>query len=201
MRTIIAVILVSLLCACKESPKPLPKLANDAVILAFGDSLTYGTGASANNDFPTVLAQLSNRKVINAGVPGEISADGLQRLPVLLDEYRPGLLILIHGGNDILKKLPEAVTANNIKAMLGEAQSRKIPVLMLGVPNPALFLMESAKIYQSIAEEGQVAVDLDTLPEILGDKRLKSDLIHPNDEGYKQMASRIFALLAANGAL
>ncbi len=201
MRTIAALILVSQLCACKESPLPLPKLSNDAVILAFGDSLTYGTGASANNDYPTVLAQLSNRKVINAGFPGETSADGVKRLPMLLDEYQPGLLILIHGGNDILKKLPEADTANNLKAMLGEAYNRKIPVLMLGVPKPGLFLMESAEIYRTIADDKQVLTDLDTLPEILGDKKLKSDLIHPNNDGYQQMATRIFELLQVSGAL
>jgi len=201
MRQIVSVILVLLLSACKERVNPLPKLSGDAVILAFGDSLTRGSGASANNDYPSILAGLSKHEVINEGVPGEISADGLKRLPALLDNYQPAMLIVIHGGNDILKKIPEDVTANNLKNMINEAKSRNIIVVMLGVPKPGLFFLESAEIYQQLAEENNITTDLDTLPDILGDKKLKSDPIHPNNEGYKLMATKIFELLKDTGAL
>jgi lysophospholipase L1-like esterase len=201
MRQIVSVILVLLLSACKERVNPLPKLRGDAVILAFGDSLTRGSGASANNDYPSILAGLSKHEVINEGVPGEISADGLKRLPALLDNYQPAMLIVIHGGNDILKKIPEDVTANNLKNMINEAKSRNIIVVMLGVPKPGLFFLESAEIYQKLAEENNITTDLDTLPDILGDKKLKSDPIHPNNEGYKLMATKIFELLKDTGAL
>jgi acyl-CoA thioesterase I len=201
MKKLFLIMLFLLLFACNDRPQTLTKLSNDAVILAFGDSLTHGIGASSKNDYPTVLAELTRREVINEGVPGEISADGLKRLPPLLDKYQPQLLVLIHGGNDILKKVPEQDTATNLDSMLAEAKSRKIAVVMMGVPKPGLLFMESAEMYQAIAKKGVVLIDLDTLPAILGDKELKSDLIHPNDTGYRQMATSLYNLLQAAGAL
>lgn len=201
MKQIVTVILVLLLAACKERVNPLPKLSGDAVILAFGDSLTRGSGASADNDYPSVLAGLCKCRVVNEGVPGEISEDGLKRLPDALEAHKPQLLILIHGGNDIIRKIPQQDTGNNLKAMIEAAKNRNIQVVMLGVPKPGLFLMESAPIYVKLAEENSITTDLDTLPEILGDNKLKSDMIHPNNEGYKVMAVKIFELMKEAGAL
>lgn len=190
-----------LLIACSEPSKTLTKLSDDAVILAFGDSLTYGTGASPGHNYPGILAGLAAREVINEGVPGEISGDGLKRLPALLDQYQPELLILIHGGNDMLRNIPNEQTADNLDRMIAEANSRHIEVVMLGVPKFNLLALNSADFYQNVAETRQILMDLNTLPEILGDKSLKSDMIHPNDAGYQLMANNIFNLLKQAGAL
>jgi len=190
-----------LLIACSEPSITLTKLPADAVILAFGDSLTYGTGASPEHDYPAILAGLSAREVINEGVPGELSGDGLKRLPTLLDEYQPNLLILIHGGNDMLKNIPNQQTADNLDKMIAEANSRNIQVFMLGVPELNLFTLNSADFYQTVAKARKVLIDLNTLPEILGKKSLKSDMIHPNDAGYQLMANNIFSSLKQAGAL
>lgn len=189
------------LTACGEPRPNLPPLPSNAVILAFGDSLTYGSGAADDHDYPSILAALTGREVINEGVPGEISSDGLKRLPALLDQYRPKLLILIHGGNDILKKIPSQQTVSNLKAMIAASRSRNVDVVMLGVPKPNLFSMSSAEFYQTIAESSEIPVDLETLPEILGNNDLKSDMIHPNDSGYERMAQAIDRLLREAGAL
>jgi acyl-CoA thioesterase I len=194
-------LLIALIFGCTDQPKSRAKLPEDAVILAFGDSLTYGTGASSKHDYPAVLAELTHREVINEGVPGEISADGLKRLPDLLEEYQPKLLILIHGGNDILKKIPSHITEANIEDMIVVAKSRNIDVLVLGVPEPGLMILGSAPFYETIAEQNDVLSDLDTLPSVLGSNNLKSDLIHPNDIGYRQMATNIYDLLKVSGAL
>lgn len=135
------------------------------------------------------------------GIPGEISRNGLIRLPALLDAHQPELLILIHGGNDILKKISRKQTTHNLKQMINEARQRNIKVVMLGVPKPSIFLLSSAEIYEQIAEEQEVPVDLETLPTILSANHLKSDAIHPNDEGYRLMAENIFTLLIETGAL
>ena len=190
------------LSACEQSTPPVfEKISQGAVILAFGDSLTYGSGAPKNTDYPSVLSALSQHKVINAGIPGEISRTGLRRLPALLDQHQPELLILIHGGNDLLRRIPEQQIASNLRQMISEAKQRNIKVVMLGVPRLQLFLLSSAEIYQQLAEEQEIPIDLETLPEILGDNALKSDSIHPNSDGYKFMAENIFSLLVNAGAL
>ena len=192
-----------LLCgiSCNKSEPMLNKLPEDAVILAFGDSLTYGTGATKDHDYPYILTELTGREVINAGVPGEISREGRQRLPELLDEYEPDLLILIHGGNDFLRKIPTDQTQDNLKAMIAEAKQRNIPVVLIGVPDLGLILLHSAEIYSEIAEAEHIPIDPEILPDILSSNALKSDMVHPNDLGYQQLAQGIANLLKQQGAL
>ncbi|MDP2252857.1 MAG: GDSL-type esterase/lipase family protein, partial [Thiobacillus sp.] len=96
-----------LLAACDRVPT-LPKLDSHDVIVAFGDSLTHGTGASADTAYPAVLASLTGLAVINAGVPGDTTSSGLARLPAVLEEHRPRLVLLCLGGNDMLRKQPES---------------------------------------------------------------------------------------------
>lgn len=179
----------------------MARLPENAVILAFGDSLTYGTGSSDRDNYPSILSERVALEVINEGLPGEISQDGAERLPALLDEYRPDLIILIHGGNDMLRKIPRAETVANITQMVTEARQRNIEVIMLGVPQPHLFSLKSADFYQIIAETQRVPIDLETLPSVLGDTALKSDLIHPNADGYRLIAENIEKLLIRTGAL
>lgn len=201
MNKVLVFFTVLLLSACNNTQPVFTKLSTNATILAFGDSLTYGTGATKADSYPAILSELSSRQVINAGIPGEISQDGLARLPSLLDEIQPELLILIHGGNDILRKHPLEKTAENLKQMILAANHRNIRVIMLGVPKPGLFLMSSAEIYQQVADEHQTPIDVETLPNILGSNQLKSDAIHPNRDGYRVMAENIYSLLVNTGAL
>ncbi len=201
MNKVLVFFTVLLLSACNNTQPVFTKLSTNATILAFGDSLTYGTGATKADSYPAILSELSSRQVINAGIPGEISQDGLARLPSLLDEIQPELLILIHGGNDILRKHPLEKTAENLKQMILAANHRNIRVIMLGVPKPGLFLMSSAEIYQQVADEHQTPIDIETLPNILGSNQLKSDAIHPNRDGYRVMAENIYSLLVNTGAL
>ena len=189
-----------LLTACGDEPVALPALAPDAVILAFGDSLTYGTGARDDQSYPAVLAGGTGRKVINAGVPGEETAGGLRRLPGLLDRYRPNLLILSHGGNDILRKRDATIIEANIREMIRASRERNIPVVMIAVPNVGLFL-SPADFYEDIATDMQVPIENDILADVLGDNRYKSDYVHPNAAGYARIADALQALLTKHGAL
>jgi len=194
------IVLLPLLAACGASVPPLPKLPPDAVILAFGDSLTRGTGAKEGESYPAVLQELSGRTVVNKGIPGEVSASGRERLPLVLDEVQPQLLILCHGGNDLLQKRSEAETEANLRAMIEEAQDRGIPVVLVGVPKPGLFL-GSADYYAALAEAYRLPYDGKSLAEIIGDRKLKSDTVHPNAAGYRKLAEAIHRLLREAGAL
>ncbi len=193
-------LLLLLLTACGNSQQQLTPLPADAVILAFGDSLTYGTGAMKGESYPAVLEISVNRKVINAGVPGELSMQGLKRLPKLLDKYHPDLLILCHGGNDILQKEDLVEAEANIRQMIILAENRNIPVILLGVPKPGLFLND-ADLYNNIADDTEVTYIPNLIAKILSDASMKSDPVHPNNSGYSKMASILAITLKNGGAL
>jgi len=197
----LSVILIAglLLAACSSQPQ-LPKLAPDATIFAFGDSLTYGSGAGRDESYPAVLSRLSGFEVINAGVPGEVSSQGVKRLPEALDEHFPQLLILCHGGNDMLRKQDLNRTAENLRSMIRMARERGVSILMLAVPSPGVF-MSPASFYQEVAREMNVPIALDTVADILSERSLKSDTIHPNRDGYQIMAEQILQLMKDRGAL
>lgn len=178
----------------------LPRLAPDAVVLAFGDSLTAGSGAAQSESYPAVLERAIGRKVVNAGVPGELSGAGLQRLPGVLDDVRPQLVVLIHGGNDLLRKLDENVAATNVRTMIETARTRGIPVVLIGVPKPAL-MPGTAGFYAEIARAYRLPYDGETLRAILTDNALKSDLVHPNAAGYAKLGAAVAKLLTQAGAL
>ena len=187
--------------ACSDSKPQLPLLSADAVILAFGDSLTFGTGANSEHSYPAELARLTGLTVINAGIPGEVTAQGVRRLPALLDRYKPQLLLLCHGGNDLLRKTGTAVTRDNIEKMITAADQRNIPTLLIGVPQPALMFLEAAPIYNEIAEQHGLVYEDEILPQVEADNKLKSDRIHPTAAGYRRMADAISELLRQSGAL
>ncbi len=201
MKKVITFLFALIISSCNNSDLNLAKLSTDAVILAFGDSLTYGTGANDEQAYPSILEKLTSREVVNEGIPGEITRDGTKRLPELLDEIQPELLILIHGGNDMIKKIPKQEISANLGKMISEAKQRDISVILIGVPEPKLLISSSSDIYQNLAVQFQIPADFDTLPEILSTPSLKSDLIHPNAEGYSFLAKKIHELLKQSGVL
>ena len=103
VRLLVGVLIIGI-AGCGEPAKMMTPLGRSAVVLAFGDSLTRGTGAGDNEGYPERLTALIGREVINEGVPGELSRAGLARLPGVLDRVQPALIILCHAGNDMLRK-------------------------------------------------------------------------------------------------
>lgn len=190
------------LSACGDTEQTsLQSLSKEAVILAFGDSLTYGTGADhLTESYPAVLSALSGRTVINAGVPGEISREGLARIESLLEQHQPQLVLLCHGGNDLIRKLSEAELKQNLSRMIQVIREQGAEVVMLSVPKPGLFL-KAAPVYQEVAQLHQVPIENNIIPDIESENSLKSDPIHPNADGYRLLAERIHEWLNQSGAL
>jgi acyl-CoA thioesterase-1 len=191
---------LTLLAGCGEKPPALPRLGADAVVLAFGDSLTHGTGARAEESYPAVLERLIGREVINSGKPGELSAQGLERLRALLERQAPALLVLCHGGNDLLRRRSSEETEANLRQMVAAARERAVPVVLVGVPQPGVFL-SAADLYQRVAQDLALPYEGEVLADVLGDRDMKSDMVHPNAEGYRRLAEAIAALLRDAGAV
>ncbi len=199
-RLALAALAAALVAGCGPKVPRLSPLAGDAVVLAFGDSLTFGTGARREQGYPAVLARLIGRKVVASGVPGETSAEGLARLPGVLDEVRPQLLVLCHGGNDFLQHLDEAAAAANVRAMIALARERGIAVVLLATPKPG-FGASRVPFYADLGRELGIPVEADVLADVLSSGRLKSDLVHPNAEGYAKIAEAVADLLRSARAL
>ena len=170
------------------------------MVLAFGDSLTFGTGANPGDSYPAALERAIGRKVGNAGGPGETSAEGLERLPAMLDEVKPRLLILCHGGNDFLRKLDEGRARENIRAMIALARDKGVPVMLLATPKPTVPPSVPA-FYLEIATDLKLPIEETVIRMVVLDNRLKSDLVHPNAQGYAQIAAAVEKALKKAGAI
>lgn len=197
-RTVFCLVLAASL-GCQKTPQIQP-LPAEGVVLAYGDSITYGTGAGEGESYPARLGKMIGRSVVNAGVPGEVSAAGLQRFAETLDREKPSLVILCHGGNDLLRKLDQGALAENLRGMLRHARERGVPVVLVAVPSPDLSLTPPG-LYGEIAGEFGVPIDTGSLPKILGKGSLKSDYIHPNAAGYRLLAENLATLLKRSGAI
>lgn len=198
-KLMVLALLTLLAAGCGSEPR-LPPLAVDATVLAFGDSLTHGTGASAGEDYPAQLQMQIGRRVINAGVPGETSADGLARLPRALEEHRPALVILCLGGNDFLRQLDPALTRANLDRMIAMIRAGGIPLVLVAVPQAKL-LGSNDPVYDELARQHKLVIEDEVLDDVLHDRDLKSDPIHPNALGYRRMAEALAELLKERGAV
>lgn len=176
------------------------KLEKDAIVLAFGDSLTYGYGA-VRQAYPLQLETLIGRQVINAGVSGEVSTRGLKRLPRLLETYHPSLVILCHGGNDILRRSSKEQLKSNLVSMIEMVHQSGSQVLLVGVPGFGLLGLSTVPLYEEVALEQGVLYEGAVLEKIENDTAFKSDQIHPNGLGYRLMAEAFAELLRESGVL
>ncbi len=199
MTSIVIMVAFLVVAGCGQETRlqPLPK---EAVILAFGDSLTRGTGAARGEGYPEVLATLSRHRVVNAGVAGEETDAGLGRLPRVLEEVQPALVIIGHGGNDMLRRRDLVNTEENLRRMVALAHAKGAQVVLLGIPKPGIFL-GTHPMYGRLADSLTLPLEADALAEILADPGLKSDAIHPNADGYNRLAEALYRLLLDGGAL
>ncbi len=193
-------LVIAALSACSDRSPELPRLGPDDIVLAFGDSLTYGTGASEGESYPEILAGLIGRTVVASGVPGERTAGGLARLARVLDVHRPRIMLLCLGGNDMLRKVGADETEANLRQMIETARERGVAVVLIGVPKPALF-GGAAEFYQRIADDYTLAYEGDALTRILRDNEYKSDPVHPNAQGYRKLAIALAEVLKNGGAI
>lgn len=173
-----------------------------STVIALGDSLTYGYGASPETAYPKILADLSKWRVINAGVNGDTSADVLDRVDEITKQ-NPDLVLLGVGGNDVLQRVQSDTTRANIIATIDTLQSKNIDVVLIAEPHlstSALFGKASDNpLYEAIAEAEGIPLYSDGWSTVLSDDALKSDRIHANAAGYRQFAEGLHGYLKDEG--
>ena len=147
-----------------------------------------------------MLANLTGRSVINAGVSGETTAQGLLRLSTVLEQTTAKLIILIEGGNDILRNQSLSQSKQNLAQMIELAQSHGLEVVLIGVPEKKLF-SNAAPMYTELAAQYNLVFDGKLIATLIRQAKYKSDSVHFNQAGYQAMAQEIVALLEEHGAL
>ena len=197
----ISALLAAALTACSKTA-PHAALPACSTILALGDSLTAGYGADAEAAYPAVLASLTGWQIINGGVSGNTSAQALARLPALM-RRQPQLVLVSIGGNDFLRKVPEADTRSNIRQIVQQIKAAGVPAVLVAVPyftTGALFgRLSEHPMYEELAAELNVPLFKGAWAEVLGNKKLKSDQIHANAQGYRVFAEKMWAFLKQQG--
>jgi acyl-CoA thioesterase-1 len=176
-------------------PYPITNMPpRGSVLVAFGDSLTAGTGASPGNDYPSQLGRRLNTLVVNCGVGGDTSARALARLDKEVLPLNPDIVIVILGGNDLLHGVPQREAERNLSTIIERLQACGA-VVVLGEIRGVPLAGDYGSMYRRLARRYGTALVPDLLGGILTNPALKSDPIHPNDEGYRMMTDRVAAVV------
>jgi len=186
------------LVACTQPQPKLEPLVKGDVILAFGDSLTFGTGAAAGASYPDDLQAMTGLKVINAGVPGEMTAQGLARILDVMGDARPNLVILCLGANDLLNHVPLEQIKDNLRKMITIIEANGAQVVLIAAPTLTNDL-KVPDLYAELGEEMRVPVDTAIIAKLERVSEYKSDLIHFNNSGYRQFAQEILDFMKQVG--
>lgn len=194
-----------LLCGCSRAPQ-YAALPAGSVVLAMGDSVTFGTGAAAGEDYPSQLAAITQWTIHNHGIPGDTSSGVLARTAAALDETQPALVILEIGGNDFLRRRPEAEVKNNVRDILRQVRKLNIPVVLVATPKfsplgAVVGMLPDSPIYAELAEEEKTPLVPAVFARVLSEPELKADPIHPNAAGYRKLAEGIASELMKTGFL
>jgi len=160
-------------------------------IICFGDSLTFGTGAAENMDYPSQLSRMISKPVINAGVPGDTTAMALARLEEDVLSKSPRMVLITLGGNDLKNRISKETAYQNLKNIILSIQNRGALVIVGGISIP-FWGRGFGDMYQKVCKETQALLIPNIFDNIMGDKSLMSDPIHPNDRGYTLMAQKFY---------
>jgi acyl-CoA thioesterase-1 len=197
--------------ATPDAPAPAiitPVAGPERSVLAFGDSLYAGYGLARGQSLPDAIqarlrAQGLNALIVNAGVSGDTTAAGRQRLSFALDNLKrkPDLVLLGLGGNDVLRQITPVETRANLAAMLGELRDRKIPVILTGMRAPPNlgpdYVAAFDRIFPDLAKDYGATLYPFILDGVIGNRSLmQADSIHPNITGVARIADRLAPVVA-----
>lgn len=163
-------------------------------IICFGDSITFGYGVGLGQDYPSVLSKMLGRQVINAGEDSDTTVDALKRLKTDVLNKEPLLVIVELSGNDFIQKIPLEDSLANINKIVDSIQSKGAMVAIVDI-SAGLFLRKYRLELGKIAREKKAIFIPAILRRIITNPNMKSDFLHPNEEGYKLIAQRIYQVI------
>jgi len=164
-------------------------------IICFGDSITFGYGVRPGEDYPSILSKMVNMPVINAGLDGDTSISAFKRIEKDVLDREPFLVLIEFCGNDFLKDISQDITVNNIRAMALKAQGQGAITAIVDV-SAGLFLRDYRLKFSELAREtGSIFIPA-VLSGIITNPSMKSDFMHPNKEGYKIVAQRVYRAIS-----
>lgn len=186
--------IISLSACGKKTDVSIHTVDKSAVILAFGDSLTYGYGAKKDESYPAKLESIIGYKVVNAGLNGDTAEGAITRLVEEIEDNKPELVILGLGGNDMLRS--KGNLESNLIKLIEYIKSQNIQVVLLATPEPnvtrnLIGVLKDAPVYSEVSKKTQTYVIEDIYAKYLSKEKYKSDLIHLNAEGYNLVAEQI----------
>ena len=156
-------------------------------LICFGDSLTYGTGASEGQDYPSRLSEMLSKPVINAGVPGDTTSTAMRRLDQDVLSHAPRIVFITLGGNDLKNGVSKKVAFENLKVIVEKIQAEGALVVLGGISIP-FWGKGFGEAYENLAEETGAILIPNIYKGIIGNPKLMSDRIHPNAKGYEIIA-------------
>ncbi|MEE8542162.1 MAG: GDSL-type esterase/lipase family protein [Desulfobacterales bacterium] len=177
-----------------SSPQVKKDLLPSGPLICFGDSLTYGTGTEKGMDYPSQLSRMVSKPVVNAGIPGNTTAQALKRLEQDVLSRSPGLVLITLGGNDLKNGVAKEIAFKNLKIIVETIQEHGGRVVIGGIKFP-LRDRGFGKGYKELADQTGAILIPNILKGIMGNRKLMSDPIHPNAEGYKIMAQRFYGAI------
>lgn len=190
---IVGAIAIAFLIFRQNDTGPKQTIRDTGPIVAFGDSLIYGVGASTDQNFVTKLSTKIGEPIVNLGIPGNTTADGLARLNTVV-ALNPRIVLVLLGGNDYLKRVPPETTFSNLDTIISELRKRDIGVIVLGVQGGVLS-DPFEKEFKALTKKHAVAYVPNVLNGLIGKKDLMSDAVHPNAEGYQRIADIVYPVL------
>jgi acyl-CoA thioesterase I len=204
MRRLAIALLVSvaaaLVAGCGGKPR-VAALPAGTTVLALGDSLTYGTGATPETSYPVFLAATTGWTIVNGGVPGDTAQQGCERMPALVAQHRPALILMFLGGNDILRRRPASALTDGLAECVRTAKADGIPIVLLAVPTFGITGFDDAPLFEAFAEARKIPWLSPGLGKLLRDDALRADAIHLNADGYRRLSANVASELRRLGYL
>lgn len=159
--------------------------------VAFGDSITEGVGATAGNDYVSLLSRWSGIDIINEGVAGDTTEDALARLEQDVLSREPDIVFVFLGGNDLLQDVPEDEVFDNLEQIVQDIQDTGAIVLLMGMHRD-IFRFDWENNFEDLADDTGAVYVPNVLDNIIGNPSRLSDPVHPNDTGYRLIAERVW---------